>query len=97
MPDSISLFLGECRERLKAGEATYGPVRADERNRCKEALDEVRDAYNYIVPILLAKHPSIKKTAEWQGTVALIYRLYKALKKLETTEKILEATQGEGG
>ena len=97
MSDTVSVFLGECRERLVKGEATYGPVRADNRNRCAEALDEARDAYNYIVPIMLVKHPTIKNTPEWQGTVSCIYRLYKALKKLEVVEKVLESTQEKGG
>jgi len=83
-------FLKICGERIAAGEEKYGPVRSDDRNRCQEAIDEVHDCFNYTVPIMLAKHPSIKETIEWGLAVKCIFKLYIALDELKAVEVELE-------
>ena len=90
MEDKKAEFLKICAERIADGEAKYGPVRSDERNRSQEAIEEVYDAFNYVVPIMLAKHPSIKETIEWGVAVKCIFRLYIALEELKTAEIELE-------
>lgn len=84
-------FLKVCAERIKKGEAKYGPVRADDRNRCQEAIEEIYDSFNYTVHLMLAKHPKIKETAEWEWAVTCIYRAYKALVELKTIEDEMES------
>lgn len=97
MPDVSGEFLRICKERLDAGEAKYGPVRADDRNRSREAIEEIWDSFNYIVPIMLAKHPRMKLQREWEHAVTLCYRLYKTLLELEKVEKGMEETLKKGG
>lgn len=94
MENQSAEFLKICADRIKDGEAKYGKVRSDERNRCKEAIDEIYDAFNYTVPIMLAKHPKIKETAEWEWAVTSIYRAYKALLELHKVEVDMEQKQG---
>ena len=91
MPPLSAEFLQICAERIASGEAKYGPVRADERNRCQEAKEELYDAYNYIVPIMLRKHPRIKLTDEWQNAVVALYRAYRAVVALQAVERRYEA------
>lgn len=79
-------FLKVCAERILNGDAKYGKVRSDDRNRCQEALEENYDCFNYTVPIMLAKHPKIKETAEWEWAVTCIYRTHKALIDLKVIE-----------
>ncbi len=90
-------FLKFCREGIEAGEAKYGPVRADERNRSKEAIEETRDIFNYLVPLMLVKHPKIKLHAEWEQAVTLTYRLYRALRELQRVEERFERQPAEKG
>ena len=91
MEKQSDAFLKVCAERIQKGEAKYGPVRADDRNRCQEAIEEIQDCFNYVVPIMLAKHPKIKETAEWEWAVTCIYRTYKALVELKPIEDEMES------
>lgn len=90
MENQYDEFLKVCAERILDGEKKYGPLKADSRNRCQEAIEEVHDAFNYVVPIMLVKYPDIKMHPEWETCVTLIYRLYKALVQLKTVEDELE-------
>ena len=92
MSEIVSEFLRICRERVASGEPKYGPVRADARNRSKEALEECYDIANYLYPIMLKKWPKIKDTPEWQEAIRLNFRLYKALLKLQKVEQEMELT-----
>jgi hypothetical protein len=83
-------FLRVCAERIASGESKYGRVRADDRNRCREAREELYDAWNYLVPIMLVKHPRIKTTDEWSAAVTAVYRAYKAVCALEKVEAVYE-------
>ena len=95
MEKQSSVFLKACEERIKKGEPKYGPVRADERNRCKEAIEEVYDVHNYIVPLMLKKWPKIKETVEFEWAVISTFRLYRALLELQKIEVEMEQkTQG---
>ncbi len=97
MPDVSGDFLRICKERLDAGNEKYGPVRADERNRSREAIEENYDIFNYLVPIMLAKHKAMKLQREWEHAVTLNFRLHKALLELEKVEKAMEQTLIKGG
>ncbi len=94
MENQSAEFLKVCSDRIKDGEEKYGPVRSDDRNRCGEAIEEIYDAFNYTVPIMLAKHPKIKETAEWEWAVTSIYRAYKALLELQKVEVEMEQKPG---
>ena len=96
MEKQSSEFLRICNERIKQGEPKYGPVRSDDRNRCQEAIEEIFDAFNYTVPIMLVKHPKIKETAEFEWAVTSIYRAYKSLLELQKVEIEMEQKQGGG-
>jgi hypothetical protein len=89
--DARAEFLRVCAQRIASGESKYGPVRSDARNRCAEALEELFDAYNYLVPIMLAKHPGIKNCPEWSDAVFKVWRAYRAVKKLQAVELKMEA------
>lgn len=94
---TASEFLRTCRERILKGEAKYGPVRSDPRNRSREAMEEAYDIQNYIDPILMAKFPQLRNHPARINAIYYNFQTYKCLLELEKAEKELEQTEKKGG